>query len=68
MLRISSLLPFLGLSMLALAAPVHEEKRAVIPVSASTVSGFTPYTQLARAAYCPGIATWKCGGECRPFS
>jgi hypothetical protein len=37
----------------------------VTPLSAAAIAGYAPYTELARAAYCPtDIATWACGGAC----
>ncbi|TFL02251.1 alpha/beta-hydrolase [Pterulicium gracile] len=38
----------------------------VTSVPASTLAGYAPYTQFARAAYCDTnkVATWSCGGAC----
>jgi hypothetical protein len=46
---------------LTLAAPLQE--RAVTQVSAAELAGFAPYTQFARAAYCPTskLTGWNCG-------
>lgn len=51
----------------ALGAPVVSERAGgdVTAASASLVSSFTPYIQLARAAYCTeGASVWTCGGQC----
>ncbi|KAH9950599.1 Alpha/Beta hydrolase protein [Amylocystis lapponica] len=41
-------------------------KRDLTQLSASELSGFAPYTQFARAAYCPTdkITGWSCGDAC----
>ena len=47
------------------------ETRAVSLLSAADISGFTPFTQFARAAYCqqPKVKNWSCGGRSSfPFS
>lgn len=38
--------------------------RAVTTLSTATLAGYAPYTQLARAAYCPPakVTGWACGG------
>lgn len=40
-------------------------RRAVTPVPASVLAGLAPYTQFARAAYCPTskLQGWGCGGK-----
>ena len=40
--------------------------RSTSAVSASTLAGFAPFTQFARAAYCPSdkIQNWSCGEAC----
>ena len=45
------------------------ETRAVNVVSATDISGFTPFTQFARAAYCQPskIKNWSCGRELGSF-
>ncbi|KAG8926824.1 hypothetical protein FRC02_008635 [Tulasnella sp. 418] len=54
----------LGLS--TSAAPLSEKRAGITRVSASTIAGYTLYTQFARAAYCTGgKATWKCGAACK---
>lgn len=46
------------------------ETRAVSLLSAADISGFTSFTQFARAAYCQQseIKTWSCGGKFSPIS
>jgi hypothetical protein len=45
------------------AAPVALKPRTTTQLTTAQIDSYAPYTQLARAAYCPsGIATWKCGG------
>ncbi|KAF9465290.1 alpha/beta-hydrolase [Collybia nuda] len=41
-------------------------RRSVTPLSSSDLSGFAPYTQFARAAYCPTskLTGWTCGEAC----
>ena len=41
------------------------EARSVTLLSAASISNFTPFTQFARAAYCPQskVKTWNCGGK-----
>ncbi|KAJ3728605.1 Alpha/Beta hydrolase protein [Lentinula raphanica] len=41
--------------------------RTVTQISASELAGFAPYTQFARAAYCPTdvLKTWTCGEACQ---
>jgi hypothetical protein len=48
-----------------LAARV-ETKGVATPISAQTFASFKPFSQFARAAYCPTdkIMNWKCGGAC----
>lgn len=48
-------------------APISTlEARATTRLSAAQISGYAPYTQLARAAYCApkSIKAWNCGGAC----
>ncbi|EPQ54752.1 alpha/beta-hydrolase, partial [Gloeophyllum trabeum ATCC 11539] len=54
----------------AFAAPaVHElEDRSVTALSAAQLASFAPYTQLARATYCPGVSNWQCGEACSAVS
>ena len=42
--------------------------RALTTLSATQISSYTPYTQLARAAYCEPtkITGWNCGGKWIP--
>ncbi|TFK44798.1 alpha/beta-hydrolase [Crucibulum laeve] len=63
-LRTSLLL--LAVISAALAAPTSPVKRAVTPLSASDLSGLAPFTQFARAAYCPTskLQNWSCGEAC----
>ncbi|KAJ3781541.1 alpha/beta-hydrolase [Lentinula aff. detonsa] len=46
------------------------KNRAVTRISASELAGFAPYTQFARAAYCPTdvLKDWKCGEACEANS
>jgi len=45
------------------AAPTSLNERSVTTLSASDLASLAPYTQFARAAYCPsGLKTWTCGG------
>jgi hypothetical protein len=74
MLASLSFLSTLALGASALVAPtqladqpaVDLEKRDVTTLSAATIAGFAPYTQLARAAYCAPskITNWNCGEAC----
>jgi hypothetical protein len=59
---------FAATSVLAIPAPVLEERSGVTAVSAATIASFKPYTQFARAAYCPSLSTWKCGAACSALS
>jgi len=44
----------------ALMSPVRREVTSLTP---EELGAQAPYTQFARAAYCPdGIANWGCGG------
>ncbi|KIO34151.1 hypothetical protein M407DRAFT_223817 [Tulasnella calospora MUT 4182] len=67
---LSSALFFLAQVLVsALAAPVVNERASVTAASASVVSSFTPYIQLARAAYCTeGASVWTCGAACNAIS
>ena len=38
------------------------EAFAGIIISQSEVDTYDPYTQFARAAYCPNLKDWACGG------
>lgn len=60
----SALLLALSAAGVALAAPTS--KRAVTALSATQLQSFAPFTQFARAAYCPSskITNWKCGQAC----
>ncbi|KAJ8522418.1 hypothetical protein ONZ45_g1007 [Pleurotus djamor] len=52
------------------AAPVeHNAKRAVTALSSTELASFAPFTQFARAAYCPTskLQGWKCGGTASLF-
>lgn len=41
-------------------------RRAVTQLTSAQVAAFAPYTEFARAAYCPssGISDWSCGEAC----
>ncbi|KAI0754989.1 alpha/beta-hydrolase [Daedaleopsis nitida] len=55
----------LAFAATALAAPSLVE-RSVSALSASQLASFAPFTQFARAAYCPleAVKSWKCGSAC----
>ncbi|KAG8965996.1 hypothetical protein FRC05_002916 [Tulasnella sp. 425] len=58
----SILLFLVQVAVSALAAPIVNERDGVTAASASVISSYTPYIQLARAAYCTGGASvWTCG-------
>ncbi|KAJ3733896.1 alpha/beta-hydrolase [Lentinula guzmanii] len=63
---------FAVLSALGLTSgtPFDLHPRAVTRISASELAGFAPYTQFARAAYCPTdvLKDWKCGEACEANS
>ncbi|KAF8967850.1 Alpha/Beta hydrolase protein [Flammula alnicola] len=48
------------------AAPTILQERSVTALSASDLASLAPFTQFARAAYCPtsGLKTWSCGQAC----
>ncbi|PFH51568.1 hypothetical protein AMATHDRAFT_142271 [Amanita thiersii Skay4041] len=48
------------------AVPVTLQSRSETPLSAAELSGLAPYTQFARAAYCPTskLTGWNCGEAC----
>ena len=54
----------------ALSAPTASRRaparRTTAAVSADALAGLAPFTQFARAAYCPSdkIANWSCGEAC----
>ncbi|KAJ3981804.1 Alpha/Beta hydrolase protein [Lentinula detonsa] len=50
--------------------PFDLNSRAVTQISASELAGFAPYTQFARAAYCPTdvLKDWTCGEACEANS
>ncbi|KAF9529413.1 alpha/beta-hydrolase [Crepidotus variabilis] len=49
--------------------PLDLLKRSETAVSAADLKSLAPYTQFARAAYCPaGISTWNCGAACQANS
>ena len=51
----------------ALAAPTSRSKRDVTALSSDQLAAFAPFTEFARAAYCPSdkIVGWQCGREYR---
>lgn len=59
-----ALLYALSASSAALAAPLS--KRAVSAIAGDTLASFAPFTQFARAAYCPlsKVTDWECGEAC----
>ncbi|KAF8806432.1 alpha/beta-hydrolase [Phlegmacium glaucopus] len=64
--------PTVSLSLLALfvegiyASPAKLQERSVIQVSAADLGSLAPFTQFARAAYCPTniLQGWNCGEAC----
>ena len=50
----------------ALALPMSKTRRAAAAVSGPDLASFAPFTQFARAAYCPSdkIVNWTCGEAC----
>ncbi|KAI0822301.1 alpha/beta-hydrolase [Trametes gibbosa] len=63
-LTIAPLYALLSAATVALAAPTS--KRAVTALSGDALAAFAPFTQFARAAYCPSdkVADWQCGQAC----
>jgi len=54
---------FFGKTVNAQAAP-NLQARSVTTLSSAELASLAPFTQFARATYCPsGLSTWKCGGE-----
>ena len=55
----------LALASAALALPTS--KRSISALSASSLSGFAPFTQFARATYCGAdkLKNWSCGEACK---
>ncbi|KAF8893960.1 alpha/beta-hydrolase [Infundibulicybe gibba] len=56
-----------GLLSCAFAAPPPSHvRRAVTPLSSAALSSLAPFTQFARAAYCPTskLTGWTCGDAC----
>ncbi|EJU03751.1 alpha/beta-hydrolase [Dacryopinax primogenitus] len=51
-----------GFILAAYASPLA--RQGISTISQSTIASYSPYTQFARAAYCPGTATWTCGAAC----
>ena len=51
------------LARTVIAAPTVLEERGVSTLSASDLSSLAPFTQFARAAYCPTsvLKNWSCG-------
>jgi len=49
----------------SLARPLTTQHRTVSTLSAAQLSGFAPFTQFARAAYCDGFQDWTCGDACK---
>ncbi|KAJ4483309.1 Alpha/Beta hydrolase protein [Lentinula aciculospora] len=47
-----------------LATPLAMDRRTVTTLSAAQISGYAPFTQFARAAYCNGFQDWSCGAAC----
>lgn len=69
MLPFLFLLPFISLLKISAAAPAraHLEDRSVSALSAADLASLAPYTQFARAAYCPTskLNGWNCGTICK---
>ncbi|CAA7259111.1 unnamed protein product [Cyclocybe aegerita] len=65
----SRFLSALGLVGVSYAAPTALQERAATALSSSELASFAPFTQFARAAYCPnGLKTWTCGAACNANS
>ena len=67
MLPFFFLLPFISLLKIfaAASARAHLEDRNVTALSAADLASLAPYTQFARAAYCPTckLKRWNCGSK-----
>ncbi|PFH47693.1 hypothetical protein AMATHDRAFT_197673 [Amanita thiersii Skay4041] len=61
---------FLSLLASTHAFPVALQSRSETPLSASALSGLAPFTQFARAAYCPTskLTNWSCGDACNALA
>ena len=72
MLPFFFLLPLISLLKISAAAPAraHLEDRSVTALSAADLASLAPYTQFARAAYCPTskLNGWNCGSKSFLFS
>lgn len=55
---------FATLAAVTAAPSAWLANRDTAPVSSADLKGFAPFTQFARAAYCPTetIQDWSCGG------
>ncbi|KAF9012416.1 Alpha/Beta hydrolase protein [Cyathus striatus] len=69
MARILALLSVLLAVEFSFGAPAVS-KRSVSTLSASALSSLAPFTQFARAAYCPtsGLKDWSCGQACNALA
>ncbi|KAF8637954.1 hypothetical protein AX16_010587 [Volvariella volvacea WC 439] len=49
------------------SVPIGIHRRAVSPLSTAELASFAPFTQFARAAYCPTskLQGWRCGEACQ---
>ncbi|KZP01504.1 alpha/beta-hydrolase [Calocera viscosa TUFC12733] len=59
--------PVASLAILALGAYASPlPRQTVTQIAVSTIDAYSPYTQFARAAYCPitETASWSCGQAC----
>ncbi|KAF9451947.1 alpha/beta-hydrolase [Macrolepiota fuliginosa MF-IS2] len=68
---LSSLFSLCALVLLVAAVPMAKlDKRAVTPLSSTDLSSLAPFTQFARAAYCPTdvLKNWSCGEACSALS
>ncbi|KDR75797.1 hypothetical protein GALMADRAFT_97687 [Galerina marginata CBS 339.88] len=54
----------------AYASPVDLHGRSVTALSSADLAGLAPFTQFARAAYCPtnALKNWSCGDACKANS
>ncbi|KAF8894959.1 alpha/beta-hydrolase [Gymnopilus junonius] len=52
------------------ASPINLEDRSVSSLSATDLASLAPFTQFARAAYCPTslLKNWNCGQACQANS
>ena len=66
MMYLVTSLSLLALSKGIYASPAILRERSVAQLSAADLGNLAPFTQFARAAYCPTniLQGWNCGGDC----